>query len=91
MVEKLKTYMHGFPTRAVVIDRVRELGIKGWPRDPTCCLVARLMEKDLGLRLSVTRRQVWHDHDSLVRLTDPFVAVIDDFDAGGYPELVETS
>ena len=89
--EKLKAYMHEFPTRAVIIDRIRELDIKGVPRDPCQCLIARLLEKDLDLKFSVTTRQIWHDLDIVARFTDPFVDVITDFDEGRYPEFVEMS
>lgn len=84
---------------ATILANVTAHGVKGRPRSPYHCILARLLHKELGL-LDFTVVKMFSINSVEVRCSVPYVdicfnngsllAFLNSFDTNTYPNLIET-
>lgn len=98
----LEDLVQGFGTTADgVADNLAGLGVRGTPGDVTGCAIARYMQALVGAEPSVSEVMVsehklrvtrkWGRFPITVSLPRAVTSFVREFDAGGYPQLVEGS
>ena len=89
------------PTAAAVAGTLRQLDVRGTPKDSTQCALARCLWAIVGtessvIKVAVTDRSIHVKRSPyhlpvIVRLPKPVRTFIRAFDSGCYPELVGTA
>jgi hypothetical protein len=98
----LEEHVQGFGTTAEgVADNLAALGVRGTPGDVTGCAIARYMQVVVGAEPSVSEVMVsehklrvtrkWGRFPITVSLPRAVTSFVREFDAGGYPQLVESA
>jgi hypothetical protein len=97
----LEEHVQGFGTTADgVADSLSALGVRGTPGDVTGCAIARYMQAVVGAEPSVSEVMVsehklrvtrkWGRFPITVSLPRAVTSFVREFDAGGYPQLVDS-